>query len=260
MAQRAQVIKARVAARPATGGSSAPRTAGPQHAPGSGGTQAPASAGKPSGVGAAHGFQMGLAGNTPANPGPLTGNIGGNVGAGLPGGAPAAPHMPWDAQYELAAGGAEKAYGNTHAYLQSKKLMTQQDYGIAPGFNDYANNPFSRAALLRKSYDTSVRGSTNSYAAGGHLYGGSLRNAQTANRGQYDQGYNDLNKGYLGDLGNIDQEDAQALEDRNNKINEAGWQRLQTAQSQPLEPETSPETGNVNKKAKQKRNAKKKGK
>ena len=59
--------------------------------------------------------------------------------------------MPWDAPYNSAVAGADKAYGDKYAYLQAKRLTTQQDFGIDQGFNDYANNPFSRAALLRKS-------------------------------------------------------------------------------------------------------------
>jgi hypothetical protein len=165
--------------------------------------------------------------------------------------------MPWDSQYELSAAGAEKNYGDSMAYLNSKRLQAQQAYGIDPGFNDYANNPFSRAALLRKSWDTNVRGTTNSYAAQGQLYAGSVHNAQHANRFNYDQGYDELNRSYLADLGQIDREGAEAAERREAAINDAGWQRLQSAQDDPLEPQTSP---NVRNKAKQKHQNKKKGK
>lgn len=230
MANRASIIKARVANR----------------GNGSGGTTAPPKAAGGPNVGQAHGFQMGVGGGgalptpPPAPPAPKP-----------------APHMPWDAQFELASAGAEKGYGDKQAYLGSKRLITQQGYGMDPGFNDYANNPFSRAALLRQSFDSATRGTTNSYAAGGHLYSGALHNAQGANRSSYDQNYDSLNREYLTDLGDIDREGAQALEDREGKINDAGWQRLQTAQSQPLEPETSPK---VKQKAKQKHKDKKKGK
>lgn len=165
--------------------------------------------------------------------------------------------MPWDAQYERVVGGADKNYGNTMAYLNSKRLQAQQAYGIAPGFNDYANNPFSRAALLRKSWDTNVRGTTNSYAAQGQLYAGSVHNAQQANRFKYDTGYDELNRDYLADVGQIDREGAEAAERREGTINDAGWQRLQSAQGEPLEPQTAP---GVRNKAKQKHQNKKKGK
>jgi hypothetical protein len=235
---RPSIIKARVANRP-TGGTAAPRTAGPKQPRGSGGTSAPAAAAR----GPKYGLGTGQTRGGIAPGQPLGGGPGGPPGPGVPG-APAAPAsapMPWDAQYNSSVAGADKNYGDKYAYLQSKRLTTEQNFGIDPGFNDYANNPYSRAALLRKSYDTAVRGSTNSYAAAGHLYSGSLHNAQGANRGAYDQGYDALNKEYLASLGDIDHESAQALEDRENARNEAEWQRLQTAQGEPLEPQTAPE-------------------
>lgn len=46
-------------------------------------------------------------------------------------------------------------------------------------------NPYAQAAVLKRNYDNSVRGTTNSYAAQGQLYSGALKNAQAAN----DYGY-----------------------------------------------------------------------
>lgn len=43
-----------------------------------------------------------------------------------------------------------------------------------------ASNPYSRAALLQKSYDQTKQGNTTSYAARGQLYSGALGNAQNA--------------------------------------------------------------------------------
>jgi hypothetical protein len=42
------------------------------------------------------------------------------------------------------------------------------------------SNPYSRAALLQRSFDQTKAGNTNSYAARGQLYAGSLNNAQGA--------------------------------------------------------------------------------
>jgi hypothetical protein len=148
--------------------------------------------------------------------------------------------LPWDAQYNLSAGGAEKAYGDKLAYLGSQRTVAKQNYGIDPGFNDYATNPYSRAALLRKSYDTAARGSNTSYAARGQLYAGSLANAQGANRSNYDLGYDSLNKEYVSSLGELDQQEAEAKEAKENAILEAGWRRLEGLANEPLEPEAAP--------------------
>jgi hypothetical protein len=42
------------------------------------------------------------------------------------------------------------------------------------------SNPYSRAALLQRSYDQTKQGNTTSYAARGQLYSGALGNAQNA--------------------------------------------------------------------------------
>lgn len=222
MAERVGQIQARVANRQALG----PRPLG------SGGTPAPAAAAK-----------SGTTGLGKAKIAPSPGKLGpGRPVSPIakPVGAPAvpavAPTLPWDAQYNLASSGAERNYGNKLAGLGAQRVIAQQNYGIDPGFNDYANNPYSRAALLRKAYEANSQGDTTSYAARGQLYAGSLVNAQAADQSDYNQGYNALNKEYLQNLSQIDQEKAQALEARENAINEAGWQRLEAAQNAPLEP------------------------
>ena len=56
------------------------------------------------------------------------------------------------------------------------------------GFQVDPNNPFSRAALLQRSYDQAQRGTTNSMAAQGQLYSGALQNALNEDRFQFDRG------------------------------------------------------------------------
>lgn len=220
---RAALIRARVAKRPAnTGGTSAPRAA--------------ARGGPRIGLGSAQRPYTQRVGLGPAQPvGPAAPATGAAASA-----AAGPTSMPWDAQYNSSVGGADQRYADKMAYLGSQRVLAQQGYGIDVGFNDYANNPYSRAALLRKSYDTAVRGSNTSYAARGQLYAGSLRNAQNANRSGYDQSYDSLNRDYLAALGDIDREKTSAKEDRERAIEEAGWQRLQGAQNEPLEPQTAP--------------------
>jgi hypothetical protein len=58
------------------------------------------------------------------------------------------------------------------------------------------SNPFSRAAALQRSYDQAKRGATNSYAARGQLYAGSLQNAQNENAFGFQQGDNSLRSAF----------------------------------------------------------------
>jgi len=48
-------------------------------------------------------------------------------------------------------------------------------------------NPFNRAAMMQRSYQQGVSRNTNSYAARGQLYAGSLQNAQNAANFGYQQ-------------------------------------------------------------------------
>lgn len=224
MESRVSQIQARVANRqvaPLSGGTSARRLGAPRVA----GNQ-PAGAGwkpKAPNLNQREGIGPGVA-------------VGGPAAPGAPGPPPALAQKPWNAQYERAAGAAEKNYGDKLSNLGAQKVISQQNFGIDPGFNDYANNPYSRAALLRKSYEANAKGDTNSYAARGQLYAGSLANAQEADQGNYNQGYNTLNKEYLANLGGLSQEGARAKETEENEINEAAWRALEVAQGEPIEP------------------------
>lgn len=64
-----------------------------------------------------------------------------------------------------------------------------------------ASNPYSRAALLQKSYDQTKAGNTTSYAARGQGFSGAYSNAQTAAKSGYDTGFNQLTSGFKGQVG-----------------------------------------------------------
>lgn len=82
---------------------------------------------------------------------------------------------------------------NTHATNERNYQYHQgaQSYGydsegriINTAVNpDY--NPYAEAGVLKKNYDNSVRGTTNSYAANGQLYSGAQINAQNTNDWNY---------------------------------------------------------------------------
>src|ERR1700749_1508782 len=91
--------------------------------------------------------------------------------AGQPGPPAAAPAgMPWNPAYEASLGTAKAKYGNALAGISANRLMAQQEYGLDPGFNDFASNPYSRAAELEQSFQRKDRASQTSMGGAGHLY------------------------------------------------------------------------------------------
>jgi hypothetical protein len=92
---------------------------------------------------------------------------------------------PVDPGYDAATGAASY---NLQAALQAAQYQRGQlgqtyGLGIRPDGSvfDDVSNPYSRAAEQQKAYDRAKRGSTNSMAARGQLYAGSLQNAQNEN-------------------------------------------------------------------------------
>jgi hypothetical protein len=157
--------------------------------------------------------------------------------------APASPYAPapWNSAYEQSVANARAKFNSANTGLDYQKTREDQEYGLTPGFNDYQSNPYSRAALLEQSYQRADRGSTNSYAASGQLYAGSLQNSLGVNRGNYGQGRDSLEKAYRDALQEITQKRLAAQNEENEEISNADWKRIEAAENAELEPETSPE-------------------
>ncbi|MHC4224551.1 MAG: hypothetical protein ACYSUN_11220 [Planctomycetota bacterium] len=100
--------------------------------------------------------------------------------------------LPYDAQYTSDTAGINRDYNFGSAQLAQQGGLLNYETGIGD-----ASNPYSRAALLQKSYETNQRGSTNSYAASGQLYSGALQNARNANVADLHQGQHALGLDYL---------------------------------------------------------------
>jgi hypothetical protein len=163
---------------------------------------------------------------------------------GAAGGGPSAPPqqqaaMPWDVGAANSEAGALNKRNNSMAGLQSGWQRSQQEFGLEGPWADYASNPYSRAALLQRSYDSAKRGTTNS--AGHNLYAGSFINAQNQNTHQFDLGRDELQKGY-------DQTHAEYIASQQGAENEygesiaqAGWDRVNAGLNS--EPEPMPAGG-----------------
>lgn len=103
-----------------------------------------------------------------------------------PAGSPPVPGQPpvggppIDPNYEAYVLGANRniTLGNADAAYQKGDLEQTYGYGASG-----AANPYSRAALLRESFQRAKLGTTNS--AGNQIYSGSYRQAQGENQHQY---------------------------------------------------------------------------
>jgi hypothetical protein len=151
----------------------------------------------------------------------------------------AQPVMPWDAAAANSEGAALQKRNNSLTGLDSGWLREQQDYGLEGPWADPASNPYSRAALLQRSYDNAKRGSLNT--AGNQLYAGSYVNSQNSNTHNFSLGRDELQKGYDADYAQY-QGGRQAAEDQyRGELAQAGWDRVNAGLS--MEPEPAPVPG-----------------
>lgn len=98
---------------------------------------------------------------------------------------------------------AYSAVGNANQHAQAEHDYQygrgQQVYGVnyngdVLGDKSGGYNPYSQAAILKRNYVNSVRGTTNSYASSGQLYSGALKNAQAGNDLRYGQNFDQLKR------------------------------------------------------------------
>jgi len=134
---------------------------------------------------------MGVGQNHPARPRPKQ--------PGQPPQAQSQPGVtssPWDLQAANSEAGALRQRENALTGLGAQWQLTQQRYGLEGPYADLQSNPYSEAAKLQRAYDQARQGSTNSYAARGHLYSGALVGRQVGNDRNYGEGRNSLEMAY----------------------------------------------------------------
>ena len=116
----------------------------------------------------------------------------------------------------------EARFTQTQAGLDDQERQLGVGYGMGQYGGDIASNPYSRAALLQRSYNQGQRASTNTLASRGQLYAGAASNAFTANRGNFAQAQDALQRDYQARLGQIQtrrQDASNALSDANEAAN-----------------------------------------
>lgn len=95
----------------------------------------------------------------------------------------------------------QKQRADQLAALTQQRTSSLSDYGFQEGPNGALtfdpNNPFSKAAVMKKAFDTNRRSAGQSMAAGGQQYNGAFQNSQDLiNRNQV-QGEDAMQKSLL---------------------------------------------------------------
>lgn len=172
------------------------------------------------------------------------GGKGGHGGGKKPGPTP----LPFDATYDSTISSATR---DRDMALQNN-AYEQQRLQSAYGFDNPAANPYSRAALLTKSYQQRDLGSINSMAARGQLYSGSTQNALNTNLDEFGQAYDAARTSYEDELRAVGDKSVQAQNAYSDTASQALSDALARALDQDVDPLYAPE--------KQKKGGKGKGK
>lgn len=108
------------------------------------------------------------------------------------------------AAYDQQANNAKTGY-----LAQSRDILKDYGYQEGPAAFQFGavdpNNPFSKAALLKQSFERAQRGNTNSYAARGLGFSGAAQRAQNNTLSEYQQGENSLLTALRQNLGQLGQ-------------------------------------------------------
>jgi hypothetical protein len=106
--------------------------------------------------------------------------------------APTQPYTPPpDPNLQAKQGLLTRARDDAYGQIQYDEGRVKQEYGF-----DDVSNPFSRAALLQRSFQERQRGTTNTLAARGQLYSGAIQNQRALDQRGYDQAYDSTKRSY----------------------------------------------------------------
>jgi hypothetical protein len=171
--------------------------------------------------------------------------------------APAAPTpgqapLPVDATFDAQIGGLENRRDSTLAGLTGGRTRGLAEYGFTESAFDPAtqemgalafdpNNPFSKAALLKKTFDTAHRSAGQSMGAQGQLYAGAYQNQQDLLGRNQLQGEDSLQKSLAAFLSGNSGQRTQAQTDFELDSGQAFGDRVSRANTNPLYSPTTPE-------------------
>lgn len=106
------------------------------------------------------------------------------------------PNYRADEALQTSLANNRDAFNATQAGLDDQERTLGITYGMGRFGGSIANNPYSRAALLQRSYNQNQRAATNTLAMRGQLYSGATSNALSANQSNFQQANDALSKDY----------------------------------------------------------------
>jgi hypothetical protein len=98
---------------------------------------------------------------------------------------------------------ARDRLNQTNIGLDDQERGLGVSYGMGQFGADAASNPYSRAAMLQRSYNQNQRASINTMASRGQLYAGATQNQANANASNYGSAYDALSKDFGGRMSQI---------------------------------------------------------
>lgn len=146
--------------------------------------------------------------------------------------------LPFDAQYDAEVGAAGRSRDTTLAGISRERNDALATYGYTGTFDANGNltdrqfdpsNPFSRAALLKRTYDQSSRGNVNRMAVRGQLNAGSFQNLKNNTDFGYMQGEDANQKSLNALIGSLIGRQQAANTSYDSAVVQAGGSRLARA-------------------------------
>jgi hypothetical protein len=114
--------------------------------------------------------------------------------------------LPVDPIYESAVAGAQNTRDTTLAGLGTQRTLGASQYGYTPTYDANGmvkalavdpNNPYSKAALLKQTYDQNLAKSKQSMASRGQLYAGAYGVAQSLEDQKFGAQSNNLQNAFI---------------------------------------------------------------
>lgn len=123
-----------------------------------------------------------------------------------------------DAGYNSAINMANRTYADEELGLNQKEYGVKEQYGFDPQF---ANNPYTRANMLKRAADQRFRGTLNSSAGAGQLYSGATSRAQLSNDFQTGAETDEARRSYTSALQEIEASRLSSARDRDSGYDRA---------------------------------------
>jgi hypothetical protein len=152
------------------------------------------------------------------------------------------PDIASNETYQRELGGAIDRKNQTLAGLDDQQRQLGVSYGLGQMGGSFTNNPYSRAALLQRSYDQNQRRTINSMAGAGQLYSGATQGAANFNRFNFGQSSDALQKDFGARTSQIDLQ-RQSANDQFGRAEEAAMRKsvATTGAENPVNRENAPQ-------------------